>query len=68
MHSESNATLKKSEYKYDINIYYRLNSDISCDNYLININIINNEVFDFHPYLHLENRKHVMVIIQLLAI
>ncbi len=28
-----------------------------CDSYLIINNIINNEVFDFHPYLHLE--KHV---------
>ncbi len=40
-----------------IYIYYRLNTDISCDNYLIIINIINNEVFDFHPYLHLEKQE-----------
>ena len=30
---------------------------INCDNYLIIINIINNEVFDFHPYLHLEKQE-----------
>lgn len=29
----------------------------NCDNYLIIINIINNEVFDFHPYLHLEKQE-----------
>jgi|NGEPerStandDraft_9_1074522.scaffolds.fasta_scaffold13746_2 hypothetical protein len=29
---------------------------INCDNYLIFINIINNVVFDFHPYLHLEKQ------------